>query len=147
MSCESAGTLSPVLTPPPRSLRPETYDPAAASRARPAIATTRVPSVEFDTSVTFAAHASHNQKNSTPRGDFGVLPSLDGRPFGESKRKSLPVSRRRKVAEQPGLEHLESIYWRVTSGRMVREMLVAGFVKKCTEVHCPKSCGSEDTSK
>src|SRR5882724_333490 len=109
MSCESAGTLLPELTPPPRSRRPEVYDPAAAARAQPVIETTRVPSVESDTSVNFPAHASHNQKNSTPRGGFGVLLSSDHRRFGESKRKSLPVCRRRKVAEQPGLEHLESI--------------------------------------
>src|SRR5882724_1726460 len=121
MSCESAGTLLPELTPPPRSRRPEVYDPVAAASARPAIETTRVPSVEFDTSVNFAAHASHNQKNSTPRGDFGLLLSSDNRLFGESKRKSLPVCSRRKVAEQPGLEHLESICSSVISGPMVRE--------------------------
>jgi hypothetical protein len=134
--------LLPVLTPPPRSLRPETYDPVVAPHALPAIEITRVPCVEFDTSVNFPAQASHNQKNSTPQGDFGVEPSPGFGRRGESKRKSLPVYRRRKVAEQPGLEHLESICSRVISGPMVREMLVGGLVKKCTEVHCPKSCGS-----
>ena len=121
-----------VLTPPRRSLRPEAYDPVAVPRARPAIETTRVPSLEFDTSVNFAAHASHNQKNSTPRGDFGVLLSSDHRLFGESKRKSLPVCRRRKVAEQPGLEHLESICSRVISGLMVRENARR---RACEKVH------------
>ena len=124
--------LLPVLTPPPRSLRPETYDPVVAPHALPAIEITRVPCVEFDTSVNFPAQASHNQKNSTPRGDFGVLLSPDRRLFGESKRKSLPVCRRRKVAEHPGLEHLESICLRVISGPMVREN--AGR-KTCEKVH------------
>ena len=124
--------LLPVLTPPPRSLRPETYDPVVAPRALPAIEITRVPCLEFDTSVNCAAHPSHNQKNSTPRGDFGVLLSPDRRLFGESKRKSLPVCRRRKVAEHPGLEHLESICLRVISGPMVREN--AGR-RTCEKVH------------
>jgi hypothetical protein len=107
--------LLPVLTPRLPSLRPETYDPVAAPRARPAIDTTRVPSVEFDTRVKFGAHVSHNQKNSTPRGGFGIVPFSESCLWGESKRKSLPVRSRRKVAEQPGLEHLESICPRVIS--------------------------------
>ena len=81
------------LTPPRRSRRREVYDPVSAARARPAIETTRVPFVEFDTSVNFAAHASHNQKNSTPQGGFGVLPSSDRRLRGDSKGKSLPMCR------------------------------------------------------
>ena len=101
--------LSRELILPRRFLRPITYDAAAAPRARPAIKTTRVPSFEFDTSVNFAAHDSHNQKNSIPRSDFEKELSAVTDRFGESKRNSLPVRRLRKVAEQPGLEHFASM--------------------------------------
>ena len=101
--------LSPALILAGRFIRPVAYDAAAAPRARPATETTRVPSFEFDTNVNFAAHCSHNQKNSTPRGDFEKLLSPASTRFGESKRNSLPVRRLRKVAEQPGLEHFASM--------------------------------------
>jgi hypothetical protein len=39
------------------------------------------------------------------------------------------------------------LFARVFLVRWYGKMLVGGFVKKCTEVHCPKSCGSEGTSK